>query len=244
MIRPDISPVAVREQLRRTGRVQIEDYIEPAGAERLRECLSHEVPWSLSLCDAQGPRVMLPDAYAALGPAQRQDLYRQVAADGPPGGYRFAYDSYMMTRAYDEGRDPGLLLHPLLEFLNSPQYLVFMRALTGEPRVVRIDAQATAYRPGQFLREHTDEHRGTGRLFAYVLNLTRHWRADWGGLLSFIDDYGNSVETFMPRWNSLSLFRVPVRHAVSMVMPWAEGERLAITGWLLSTASADDEVRS
>ena len=39
--------------------------------------------------------------------------------------------------------------------------------------------------------------------------------------------------TFMPRWNSLSLFAVPAGHAVSLVSPWAEGERLAITGWML-----------
>jgi Rps23 Pro-64 3,4-dihydroxylase Tpa1-like proline 4-hydroxylase len=42
------------------------------------------------------------------------------------------------------------------------------------------------------------------------------------------------TDTFMPRWNSLSLFRVPALHAVSLVAPWAGAERLAITGWLLA----------
>lgn len=234
MIRDDIPLAPIRDELRRIGRVQVPDYLQPNAAERLRECLLREVPWSLSLCDSQGPRVLAQDDYGALDADQKQALYRRIAVEGAPDQYRFAFDSYLMPRAYFEGRSPDLLLHAVFEFLNSPQYVAFMRALTGDARVSRVDAQATAYRPGQFLRTHNDEHSGAGRLYAYVLNLTRRWQADWGGLLGFIDDDGRVIDTFMPRWNALTLFRVPVRHAVSMVMPWAQDERLAITGWLLA----------
>lgn len=139
----------------------------------------------------------------------------------------------MMVTAYQQRRDPGLLLHGVLEFLNSPEYIAFARALTGDDRVRRVNAQATRYRPGQFLRYHTDEENNEGRLYAYVLNLTREWHADWGGLLQFIADDGRVTETFLPRWNTLSLFAVPAGHAVSLVAPWAQQDRLSITGWLL-----------
>jgi Rps23 Pro-64 3,4-dihydroxylase Tpa1-like proline 4-hydroxylase len=42
------------------------------------------------------------------------------------------------------------------------------------------------------------------------------------------------TETFLPRWNSLSLFRVPQRHQVTLVSPWAAQPRHAITGWWLA----------
>jgi Rps23 Pro-64 3,4-dihydroxylase Tpa1-like proline 4-hydroxylase len=71
-------------------------------------------------------------------------------------------------------------------------------------------------------------------LFAYVINLSRDWQADWGGLLQFIDESGAVSETFMPRWNTLSLFRVPQGHAVSLVAPWARAPRLALTGWFMA----------
>ena len=39
------------------------------------------------------------------------------------------------------------------------------------------------------------------------------------------------VDTFVPLWNSLSLFRVPQPHVVSLVEPWAGSPRYSITGW-------------
>lgn len=235
MINPELDFAPFRAALARDGRVQIPDLLQPAAAERLHLCLRDEVPWTLALCDDAGMRTLPHEDYQVLDENARRALFAQTAGSARGGAYRFCYDSYMMPRAYIEGRDPGLLLHRLLEFLNSPPYLGLMRALTGEPRIRRIDAQATRYQPGQFLRTHNDEHSGEGRLFAYVLNLTRDWRADWGGLLQFLDDEGRVDATFMPAFNSLSLFRVPRRHLVSLVAPYAETPRLAVTGWMLWT---------
>jgi SM-20-related protein len=235
MINPDLDFAPFRDTLARDGRVQIPELLEPAAAERLHTCLRDEVPWTLALCDEAGMRTLPQQDYRLLDADSRQALFAATAASARGGAYRFCYDSYMMPRAYVEGRDPGLLLHRLLEFLNSPPYLGLMRALTGEPRIRRLDAQATRYQPGQFLRTHNDEHSGEGRLYAYVLNLTRGWQADWGGLLQFLDDEDRVDATFMPAFNSLSLFRVPRRHAVSLVAPWAEQPRLAVTGWMLWT---------
>jgi Rps23 Pro-64 3,4-dihydroxylase Tpa1-like proline 4-hydroxylase len=217
--------------------VQIDDYLQSAAAERLHACLAREVPWTLALRDAAGSRTIDHASYAAM----THEAVAQLLADTAAGargaedsGFRFAYDSYMMVTAYKEQRDPDLLLHRVLELFNSPDYLAFLRHLTGDARVRRVNAQATRYRPGHFLRYHTDEEHSEGRLYAYVLNLSRTWHADWGGLLQFIDAGGQVQDTFLPRWNTLSLFAVPAGHAVSLVAPWAQGDRLAITGWLLT----------
>lgn len=236
MINESLDPGPWRARLQAHGRIQVENYLQPAAAERLRDCLTHEVPWTLALRDAEGSRTIDHAAYAAMSADAVARLLEQTARPDDAAGdeFRFAYDSYMMVRAYQERRDPDLLLHRVLEFFNSPDYLGFLRHLTGDTRVRRVNAQATRYRPGHFLRHHTDEELSEGRLYAYVLNLTPDWRADWGGLLQFIDAEGRVQETFLPRWNSLSLFAVPAGHAVSLVAPWARGERLAITGWLLT----------
>lgn len=225
-----------RAALQQAGRVQIDDYLQPAAAERLRQCLQREVPWTLALRDAEGSRTIDHATYAAMPGETVAQLLASTAAGASVAvddGFRFAYDSYMMVTAYKEQRDPGLLLHRILELFNSPDYLAFLRALTGDARVRRVNAQATRYRPGHFLRFHTDEDHSEGRLYAYVLNLSRTWSADWGGLLQFIGDDGRVQETFLPRWNTLSMFAVPAGHAVSLVAPWAGEDRLAITGWLL-----------
>jgi Rps23 Pro-64 3,4-dihydroxylase Tpa1-like proline 4-hydroxylase len=67
-----------------------------------------------------------------------------------------------------------------------------------------------------------------------VINLGHDWQADWGGLLQFFDESGQVTESFVPRYNTLSLFRVPQLHAVSLVAPWAERPRFGITGWFQS----------
>ena len=237
MINPDLDLAFWQEQLRGNGRVQVAGYLQPDAAERLRTCLAEEVPWTLALRDAQGARTIDHATYGALTGGQAQRLFADTAESArhaDDDGFRFAYDSYMMVRAYQERRDPGLLLHRVLELFNSPDYLAFARHLTGDTRIHRISAQATRYRPGQFLRHHNDEELDEGRLYAYVLNLSRGWQADWGGLLQFIGSDGRVQETFLPIWNTLSLFAVPAGHAVSLVAPWAGDDRLSITGWMLT----------
>ena len=233
MINNLLDPAPWRAKLLREGRVQVADYLQDSAAERLHQCLSHEVQWTLALRDAEGPRTLSAPEYAAFSAQQRTALFNEIAQSARGNQYRFAYDTYMMVRAYLEHRDDGLLLNKVLEFFNSPDYIAWMQALTGDARIRRVSAQATRYRPGQFLRYHTDADSTEGRLYAYVLNLGREWEADWGGLLQFIDESGAVTDTYLPRWNSLSLFRVPAGHAVSMVMPWAGADRLAITGWCL-----------
>jgi Rps23 Pro-64 3,4-dihydroxylase Tpa1-like proline 4-hydroxylase len=226
-----------RGELERNGRAQIETFLQPAAAERLQLCLEREVPWTLALRDGHGPRTIEHAAYAAMSSAEIASLLAHTASgtqEIEAQDFRFAYESYMMVTAYKEQRDPGLLLHRVLELFNSPDYLAFLRQLTGDSRVRRVNAQATRYRPGHFLRYHTDEDHGEGRLYAYVLNLSRAWSADWGGLLQFVGADGGVQATFLPRWNTLSLFSVPAGHAVSIVAPWAREDRLAITGWLLA----------
>ncbi|HEV8693699.1 MAG TPA: 2OG-Fe(II) oxygenase family protein [Lysobacter sp.] len=239
MINNDLDLVRWRQQLRQQGRAQVENYLQPAAAERLRSCLQEEVPWTLALRDDTGSRTIDHASYAAMNASALSELIASIAASGRDGdpaavaNFRFVYDSYMMVSAYREGRDPGLLLNRVLELFNSPDYIAFVQALTGDTRIRRVNAQATRYRPGHFLRYHTDEEHSEGRLYAYVLNLSQNWRADWGGLLQFIDADGHITDTLLPRWNTLSLFAVPAGHAVSLVAPWAREDRLAITGWFL-----------
>ena len=232
MISNDIDFDAPRRQLAARTRTQIAGFLQASAAESLRDCLQREVPWTLAERSQGHSTTHTAADYAAMSQAQRQALhdaaYRQAR-----DGFQFVYDSYMMVKAAREGRDPRLPLHAVLEFLNGGEFLDFARWLTGVPGINAVNAQATRYRPGHFLTRHQDEEKNEGRVFAYVINLTPRWDADWGGLLQFQDDAGDVLDTFAPRWNSLSIFRVPQSHSVSLVTPWAGEDRLAITGWFL-----------
>ena len=123
-------------------------------------------------------------------------------------------------------------IEAVYDLLNSAPFLAFIRALTGDSRAAYVDAQATRYRPGDFLTAHDDDVEGKNRLFAYVMNFTPAWRADWGGLLAFHDADGHVAEAYTPTFNALNIFRVPQVHAVTQVASFAAGPRLSITGWI------------
>lgn len=232
MMSSTLDPTALAPLLAARGRLQIPGFLDEEPALALHGCLAHDVPWQLAFNEGGKPRTLDPAALRAMTPAERSALAQRIHAEAA-GGYQFMYHSYMMVSAYLAGLDPALPLHRVLEFLNGERFLGFARALTGVPEIRRADAQATCYLPGDFLKRHTDADSGTGRRFAYVLGLTREWQADWGGQLQFLDDSGAVVESFLPRWNTLSIFRVPTPHCVSFVAPYARAPRLSITGWLL-----------
>jgi SM-20-related protein len=220
-----------RRALAKRSRIQIPDFLQPAAAEAFARELAERVPWQFAeRSDGESrlsPRGAYPDdaEYARLlqcGYARATDHYQ------------FAYDSYMLVKAAKEAWDPGLLVHGVLQFLNTPPFVEFARHLGNDASITHVTAQCTRYRPGHYLLPHEDLDKDEGRRYAFVINLSREWRPDWGGQLQFLDIDGGVTETFLPRWNSLSLFRVPQRHQVTLVAPWAAQPRHAITGWWLA----------
>lgn len=223
-----------QRKLHADARVQVREFLQPGAADALATCLLQEVPWQLAERSTGASRTSGRGAYP--DDAALQALLG-IAYERASEQYQFAYDSYMLVRAAKEGWDPQLLVHHLLPFFNDSQFITFARCLSGDPGIERVSAQCTRYRSGHFLMPHEDLDEQEGRRYAYVLNLSRDWRADWGGQLQFLDDNDTVLDTFLPNWNSLSLFRVPQRHQVTLVSPWARQPRLAITGWWLGSAS-------
>lgn len=233
MLNPELNVSRIGADFEKHDRTQVADVLESRVADELLQCLERQVPWSTAYIGAEGPARLDRAQFRQLSAAQQQRLLQNIN-ELARREFQFLYDSYAMVTAYKEGRDPGLFLHKVLEFFNSPAYLDFARRVTGFDNIHRIDAQATRYLGGHFLKVHNDTHPDETRLVAYVLNLTRTWQADWGGLLQFMDADKRVIDTYEPRFNTLSLFRVPTWHCVSYVAPFAQAPRYAITGWMRS----------
>lgn len=232
MINNDLDFDGYRIDLAKHTRVQIPDFLQLDAAERLRSCLQNEVPWTLAERSDGLSKTIAAADYAAMDEQVRAEQLLK-AYEKARTQFQFVYESYMMVKAAQEGRDPTLILHAILDFLNSEEFIAFARWLVNDPKISHVSAQATRYRAGHFLTRHQDKDQHEDRAYAYVINLTKNWHADWGGLLQFENDAGEVTQTFAPQWNSLSLFKVPQSHIVSLVSPFANEDRLAITGWLL-----------
>jgi len=125
-----------------------------------------------------------------------------------------------------------LILNDVLESFNSPASLNFLRDITGDLEVRKVEFQATYYASGHFLKLHNDNAKaGDDRRYACVLGLTKDWQSDWGGLLQFVED-GQVTLSCTPSFNSCVIFKVPRDHQVSYVAPFAGKPRYSLTGWM------------
>lgn len=214
----------VRKVYRQFGRAHLAGVLQEGAAKRLHRALEIETPWRLALCDGEGHHdLTLTDHEAAL-----PDGVQGRARDG----FAYRYANFRLDEHYELEAFKPLFLMRFYEFLNSAPFLEFARAVTGIRQIAFADAQATLYRPGDFLNVHDDNVAGKQRYAAYVFNFTPRWRPDWGGLLAFPDEYGHFTEAFAPSFNALNLLRVPSPHLVTQVASFAGAGRYSITGWL------------
>ena len=217
------------------GIVRIPDVFAPQSAEVLAHILEKQMPWQLALCDPNDPVGGVYDEARinSLGPeamnARVKGVFERAQKD-----FAFLYLTYPMIEAYLAGKHPGHPIHEVSEFLNGPEFLDLLRGVTGRNEIVKAEAFATLYRPGDFLTWHDDAKGATAaekRICAYTLSFTRGWRPDWGGQLLFHEKDGQISRGLMPTFNCLSLFTVPRYHSVAPVANYAGAPRLSIVGW-------------
>lgn len=215
----------------RTGILRIPDLFPGEVAKALYQHFETGIAWNRVFNLGHDAWDLGPDVMAAMDRGENTALTTAIHA-AASDGFQFLFDSLIVSDDPAARVARGLLLDRVLEALNHPDTLDMFRAITGEPAVRMVNGQATRYLPGHFLTSHDDGVDGEDRVAAYVINLTKGWRTDWGGLLQFHNPAGDVPLGLKPGFNTIHLFRVPQAHSVSYVAPFAATPRYAITGWL------------
>ena len=224
---------AISEVFSQHGRVVISDFLSPRG---------------------------LQGALRGLSQLDEQGLWFQSVFGDPRGaGFCFAFEQFPLrgirldsplARYLSRGSMPKsarVLGNPILELgersflrafardLDSRRWTEWMGVFTGHTLTPgKMTLFASRYRPGDFLSEH-DDAQGARRI-AWTLHLTPQWRAHWGGQLVILDDTGREViESIGPGLNQLTVFSVPLRHAIVTTSPLAQRDRYALAGWFNQT---------
>lgn len=232
MLNPALDLAALADAYKAKNRIQIRDVLQSAPAEDLYNVLTRETPWKLVYYDQGNTVVLSPEDMQRLSPQERAQRIGNVYARARDS-FGFIYQAFLMAENYAQKAYPGHPLHAVFEFINSASFVNMVRQVTGITTIAGADGQATLFVPGHFLNTHSDQIPGHKRRVAYVLNMSKDWDPDWGGLLQFYGPEKSVDQVIVPRFNSLSLFTVPQDHAVTAVAPYAPVGRLAITGWLV-----------
>jgi SM-20-related protein len=148
--------------------------------------------------------------------------------------FQYFYETIPIYDIYYDKLMPKHFFNDIVKFLNSEETLNFFREILEAPEITFLDAQITRFKAGHFLNRHNDNVKGKNRVAAFVINLSKDWRTDWGGALHILNNDLEIEQSFVPSFNEINIFKVPVEHLVGYVSPFATGHRLSITGWLRS----------
>jgi SM-20-related protein len=224
-----------REQLRarflKDNYLHIPGILQEVCAHKIHATLMEKTPWSLCFNDRGKHMDVALENLSAMTADQGRRLQLAILEQAKTS-FQYCYQNYPIYDAYGAGRNPGHLLHRFYEWLNTDEFLSFARFITNFSEISFADAQATRFSAGHFLKCHNDAQAGKNRRVAYIFNFTDHWESDWGGYLQLLDKTQHVRRGIKPAFNSLNLLAVPQDHNVSFVTPFAQGVRLAVTGWL------------
>lgn len=226
-----VSPQVWKATLLERRRVHIPDILSIDSANEIYDCLSRQEKWNLVFQNDKKHTDIDADSLLRWNDSQKSDFDKIVFAQARDG-FQYLNKNVPIYDVYHSNLLPNHFFNEIFEFLNGEEFLDFCRELTSEPDIGFADAQATCYSAGHFLNAHDDDVYGKDRVAAYVLNMTPEWNADWGGALQFIGKDGHIEEAFTPKFNALNVFKVPIKHSVSYVAPFAGASRFSITGWL------------
>ena len=236
-INPELHPETFLEILESKGSIVIENFLTPECAEDLHNFFNGEMPkdWWYSYsypCDGEisSQRVMNSNYHRIISDREAANsvLMTGNGKTGESGDI-----SYHFYRTGNHGVGCWCKECKLKEWLLSEEMLGFMKKASGKDFKSFDTVFASKYSEGCFLSPHTDHSNGD---IGFVLQLTKDWKIQNGGLLTFMSDDKTRIESVeIPKFNSLTLFNLPGGkgkwHYVSHVNPGVKNDRLAYSGW-------------
>lgn len=202
-----------------------------------KKFLTHEHSWDLA-CAIDGT-----PSHWWYHTIKHQQLKSPLYTQSNVGGYRQRFEQDFQIRKSIQNNSFTYKFHRTTEHKNnctcwecsfktdvleSKNFKTFLIENTHLKDPVLYETFTSAYHPGDFLGQHTDENRG----IAFIFNLSWKWKPEYGGLLHVENDSG--FQCYVPGWGDLVLLDLGnsgQNHFVSEVSSLAPRPRIAISGW-------------
>lgn len=204
------------------GFVRIPNFLNEQKANELESTLS-SLNFNIATTINGRPHSFTSEELRRKSNQEQQQLFSHIYEQASQG-IGFVYGRHALSETNND-----VLKHFKMQINNEDLLKTFSKV--SQQNILQASAQATCYQKGDFLTRHNDVVPTEGRVYAYVLGLTKQWHPDWGGLLQFFEPDGTPTISFAPQFNSLTVFDVSKIHSVTYVTPFAKHKRLSITGW-------------
>ncbi len=234
-LNPHLDVAGLKAFFQENKRLHIPGIINEEAAEAVYNSLKNEIAFNLAYNDDEGQKDLYARDQKTMSLAERQAFHQKIMTRARTGTFQYLYGSFAVGDAYRQGLINDMYVALFFEFVNTPAVINLIQGITGIKGIKRASMQATAYGPGHFLTDHNDFDPEKDRKIAYVFNMTRDWKAEWGGILQFLEEDGVTESGLIPSFNALNIFLVPQRHIVSQVATYAPKVRFGLTGWFMAS---------
>jgi SM-20-related protein len=236
---PEDKIQAAAEHFRVHRWVAVPDFCHPDVAERMHAyLLSPAMPkeqWFHASQYAGAPGTQYLEEVPKNLPGIVENRRRAQARGA--GVLNYSFTRTLISAADAQAKNPTF--HQFYALLTSERFLDVASRITGFTMTGLETLFASKYVTGDFLDAHTDAAPNSPRHLAFVLNLTRDWQDEYGGLLHI------GGRALVPGFNTLMLFDVRTTqdragqlHYVSEVTDKTNETRLAVSGWLNGKSDA------
>lgn len=136
----------------------------------------------------------------------------------------FTYTLKRLLKNWDTDVPPDRLRKDLM----SKDFLDLLTSLSNINNLELVEDFCSIYEEGDFLSIHPDPNFD----IAFILNLSKDWKYEYGGCLTVFDQERPTV--ILPEFNSLVLMFLGddgIDHYISEVSSRAPDARIAVSGW-------------
>jgi len=204
----------------------IKDFLYPDVAERLSSHIENAKPdqWKHYYKFGPDDRPLYSDN-TIKDEFLKANIYKKLEESLLEG--HFTYRLKRLVKCTDESCDCAMC-YLRKEILSTPDFLQFIGDLAKIEGLQLVEDFGSIYGHGDFLSIHPDPNFDV----AFILNLSKDWKYEYGGCLTVFDKEDPVV--ILPEYNSLVLLYLGedgVDHYISEVSKLAPGPRMAVSGW-------------
>jgi len=231
LINPEINPLSYKDEFLYNGSVVIRNFLNEDYANKLCDFFNGGMPenwwYAASSPGTEGSVKYIRNFQENQERIKIEREYSEQIFNG--GG--FAYHFYRSIGDHVQGCNCDECV--FRNWLGSDEIVKFLSQVSNTQINGFNTMFASKYSQGCFLSPHHDDSLGS---VGFVLQLTKNWLPQWGGVLHFLDDSMKVIEySEVPTFNTLTLFHIPEGkgkwHYVSHVSPGVTSNRVAYSGW-------------
>ena len=203
--------------------IVLEDFLDTQEAEALAEVINCEdrFQYLYQTGESTRPERIRGSSKWAANRAEEEAKLKQSLVEG--------HFTYRQKRPLDHHENCRCAYCSFVErTLNNKEFADYIGTLGDIKGLELLESFVSIYDTGDFLSMHPDPNYDV----AFILNLTKDWRYEYGGCLTVWEN--DKPEVILPKFNSLVLMFLGdegIQHYVSEVSRLAPHPRIAISGW-------------